>query len=128
MPKLKKRLKRLSDYNFCIEGSFPQIKKIVSILEQAPLEKITLSISDNIFNWVEEHGNLDALIVRYGGGNTVYMTPRYQVLDDVIVDKSLNAEVRELGKHERLGKRIEFPEYWIVIYYDSLWKDKFRKL
>jgi len=121
-------LKRLSDYNFCIEGSFPQIKKIVSILEQAPLEKITLSISDNIFNWVEEHGNLDALIVRYGGGNTVYMTPRYQVLDDVIVDKSLNAEVRELGKHERLGKRIEFPEYWIVIYYDSLWKDKFRKL
>lgn len=54
--------------------------------------------------------------------------PRYQVLDGVIVDKSLNAEVRELGKHERLGKRIEFPEYWIVIYYDSLWKDKFRKL
>ncbi len=87
------------------------------------MEKITLCVDGYVLdNNVPE--NLYTLKIGYDDDcNIIYMRPKHHVLENIIVSKDLDVEVRELGE---VGKRIKFSEYWIEIFYNVSLKDKFK--
>jgi len=124
MAKFKeKELRKLSEYEFSIKGDLNKIKRLTSILEQIPLEKITLSIIGYVAK--ETPDNLDVLDVESystASGKELHMRPKYHVLEDIAIDDP-RANITDIGE---AGKRIRFPhiDYSIVIFNNAPLKDE----